>query len=167
MRVGCQRLMTKDMSKQRIDIDNEFLDRYRREDSQFLHNNVTGNKTWFHHYDPEFRNSHSHGVRKFKTQPSASKLVLIEFPGWEGLVYWKYLPKGTTINSDRYGKILQIVRSRIRPNRTICLLHHMLDPEALTRIKKSLITYTIVLIWGSVIFIYFKILSNFKQSLTR
>jgi len=56
------------------------------EGDQFLFNIVTGDKTWIHHFDPEEKRlsmqySHTSSPRpkKFKTMPSAGKIVLAIF----------------------------------------------------------------------------------------
>lgn len=128
------RQLTEEMKKKRVDMARELLNRIRKEGDQFLRNIVTGDETWVHHYDPEgkrasmeFRHPSSPRVRKFKTQSSAGKVMLTTFWDSEGIVYTEYLPKGTTVNSNRYCETLQKLKARIRrirPNRIVFLLHH-------------------------------------------
>ena len=58
------------------------------EGDQFPFNIVTGDKTWIHHFDPEekrlsmqYRHTSSPRPIKFKTMPSAGKIVLAIFLG--------------------------------------------------------------------------------------
>lgn len=128
------RLLTEQMKKKRVDACVEFLARYRRDGDQFLHNIVTGDESWIHHYDPEskrasmeFRHPSSPGVRKPKTQASAGKVMLTAFWDAEGVVHIEFLQKGSTINSDSYCDTLQKLKTRtrrIRPDRTTFFLHH-------------------------------------------
>ena len=47
------RLLTKDHKGQRKVITSELLQRYRHEGDDFLLRIVTGDKSWFHHFEPE------------------------------------------------------------------------------------------------------------------
>ena len=47
------RLLPEDHKVQRKAISSEMLQRYRDERDDFLLSNVTGDKSWFHHFAPE------------------------------------------------------------------------------------------------------------------
>jgi len=56
------------------------------EGDQFLFNIVTGDESWIHHFDPEekqlsmqYRHTSSPCPKKFKTMPSAGKILLAVF----------------------------------------------------------------------------------------
>jgi len=58
------------------------LKRYRKEGDQYLLNIVTGDESWIHHFDPEeklvsmqYRHTLSPSPKKFKTAPSAGKII--------------------------------------------------------------------------------------------
>jgi len=58
------------------------------EGDQFLFNIVTGDESWIHHFDPEekrlsmqYRHTSSPPPKKFKTMPSAGKILLTVFLG--------------------------------------------------------------------------------------
>ena len=80
-------LLTEDHKIQQKAITSEMLRRYRDEGDDFLLNIVTGDKTWFHHFDPETkqRSMEWHHLdattkKKPKTMPSAKKIM--------GTVFW-------------------------------------------------------------------------------
>jgi hypothetical protein len=56
------------------------------EGDQFLFNIITGDESWIHHFDPEekrlsmqHRHTSSPRPKKFKTMPSAGKILLTVF----------------------------------------------------------------------------------------
>ena len=80
------------------------------EGDQFLFNIVTGNESWIHHFDPEekrlsmqYRHTSSPRPKKFKTMPSAGKILLTVF-FWDSqrLYMTEFLEAGNTVNSARY-----------------------------------------------------------------
>ena len=67
----------------RLDICKRLVDRCGAEGDHFLERMVTGDETWIHHYDPEskyqsmeWKHTHSPAKKKFKTHPTAGKLML-------------------------------------------------------------------------------------------
>jgi len=76
------RLLTQDHKGQRKATTSELLHRYRQEGDDFLLRIVTGDKSWFHHFEPEtkrqsmeWRHLHSPSKMKAKTVPSAAKVM--------------------------------------------------------------------------------------------
>ena len=72
--------------KKRVEICEELLKRYREEGDQFLLNIVTGDESWIHRFDPgekrlsmQYRHTSSPRPKKFKTVPSAGKILLAVF----------------------------------------------------------------------------------------
>ena len=85
----------------------------------FLDRIITGDETWVHHYEPEskrqsmeWKHPQSACKKKFKTQPSAGKLMLAVFWVSPGPVLEYYQEKSTTINSARYSETLT---DRLKP----------------------------------------------------
>ena len=75
------RLLTKHRKVQRKAITSELLQRYRHEGDDFLLRIVTGDESWFHHFEPETKRQsmewhhlHSPSIKKAKTVPSAAKV---------------------------------------------------------------------------------------------
>jgi hypothetical protein len=73
---------------------------------QFLERIVTADETWVHQYEPEskaqsvaWKHQTSHVVKKFKSQPSAGKIMLTIFCDMEGAILVHFTPKGETVNS--------------------------------------------------------------------
>jgi hypothetical protein len=73
------------------------LAHYREEDDNFLQWIITGNETWVHNQQPEtkwksMQWKHLSSVAKiFKTQPSASKLMLTIFWDSQGPILETYI----------------------------------------------------------------------------
>lgn len=106
--------LTADMKKKRLEVCEKLLKRYEEEGDSFLHCIVTGDESWVHHYQPEskissmeWRHSTSPKPKKFRTQPSAGKLMLTVFWDKDGCLVEHYMPKKTNVNSETYCDILQ------------------------------------------------------------
>jgi len=77
-----QYFLTEDREFQRQAITSEMLRRYRDEGDNFLFSIVTGEESWFHHFDPEtkrqsmeWHNLDSTTKKKPKAMPSAKKII--------------------------------------------------------------------------------------------
>ena len=95
--------------EKRIESCEELLKRCREEGAQFLLNIVTGDESWIHHFDPEekrlsmqYRHTLSPRPKKFKTMPSAGKILLTVFLDSQRVYMPEFLEAGNTVNSDRY-----------------------------------------------------------------
>lgn len=129
------RLLTPEQKLRRLEISQSHLATLEK-DSDFLAQIVTGDETWVHHWDPETKTESMQWVhkgspppKKARTQPSAGKLMATIFWDIRGILLIEYMPKGSTINADRYGNTLKNLRKAIdqkRPdfcNREVFLLH--------------------------------------------
>ena len=93
----------------------------------FLSRIVTGDETWAHHYEHEtkrqsmeWHHPQSPRKKKFKTTPSAGKLMVTVFWDIDGVILVAVTARGETINSDAYIKTLQKLKQcyrRVWPNR--------------------------------------------------
>jgi len=118
------RQLTDDHKRQRVESDTEFLRRYEEEGEDFLDSLVTGDETWAHHYTPEtkeqskqWRHTTSPKPKKFKTTLSAGKVMATVFWDRKGVLLVDFLPKGETINSERYCETLTKLRRAIQNKR--------------------------------------------------
>ena len=91
----------------------EHLDRHAREGDAFLHQIVTGDKTWVYHYEPEskrqsmqWKHPSSLASKKFKTQASAGKVMLTIFWDVNGPILVHFQENGQTVNSAGYSDML-------------------------------------------------------------
>jgi hypothetical protein len=88
-----------------------FLTHYHAKGVEFLVRIVTGDET-FHYYEPEsktqsmeWRHTSSPAKKKFKSAPSAEKLMLTLFWDMNGPILEHYQAKGETVNSARYSSM--------------------------------------------------------------
>ena len=102
----------------------------------FLLRLVTGDETWIHHWDPEsklesmhWKHAESPPPKKFKTQPSAGKIMASVFWDSEGILLIDYLEHKKTINGQYYADLMFRLRESIKEKRRgkltkgILLLH--------------------------------------------
>ena len=125
MQDGSQKHLTEVHKQTRVHICQKHLDRFGNE-RDILDRIITGDETWVHHYDPEskrqsmeWKHPQSPCKKKFKTQPSAGKLMLTVFWDSQGPVMEHYQERGKTINSARYSEMLTdrlkpVIRSKRR-----------------------------------------------------
>ena len=128
------RQLTDPMKEHKKTVSQELHKWYRLKGDDFFKYIVTGDESWVHHYDPENKSQSmeychpgSLSVKKFKTVPSAKKVMLTIFWNARGMLYMEFLTKGSTVNSDRYCATLRSLKQRIRrimPERNTFLLHH-------------------------------------------
>ena len=98
------------------------LKRFRSKDD-FLLCLVTVDETWVHYYEPEIK-AHcrqwvglgSPRTKKFKTQPSAGKVMATVFWDAKGVIMLDFLPKRNTITGVYYANLLDQLRTAIREN---------------------------------------------------
>ena len=105
-------------------------------DQTFFERIVTGDETWIHYYEPEtkqqsmeWRHPSSPKPKKFRCERSANKLLAVVFWDIHGVILIVFLPRGETMNSDRYIETLKKLKKRIsrkRPDLPIerVLFHH-------------------------------------------
>jgi hypothetical protein len=96
---------------------------WQAEGDNFLSTIVTGFETWFHHFEPEtkrqsieWHHTTTPQKKKFKTIPSASKII-VSFWDCEGVIIIDMLPRGQTINSNVYVETLKKHFQRVHPHK--------------------------------------------------
>ena len=89
-----------------------------RSKDDFLLRLVTVDETWVHYYEPENKASVSRALipepKKFKTQPSAGKVMATVFWGAKGVIMLDFLLKTSTITGVYYANLLDQLRIAIR-----------------------------------------------------
>ena len=90
----------------------------------FLLRLVTVDETWFHYYESENKAQSRQWVgpespkpKKFKTQPSAGKVIATVFWNAKGVIMLDFLPKRSTITGMYYANFLDHLRTAIREKR--------------------------------------------------
>ncbi|KAF6036818.1 hypothetical protein EB796_004868 [Bugula neritina] len=90
------------------------------EDETFLQRIITGDETLVHHYEPEskrrsmeWRHADSPRKKKFKSQPSAGKVMATVSWDYQGVILIDFMAKGTTINSEAYIETLRKLKDQM------------------------------------------------------
>ena len=100
------------------------LQRYAEEGDNFLNRIFPGDETCVLHYTPEskqqsmaWKHPQSPVKKKFRTAPSVHKVMLTSFWDCRGPLALDFIPRGATINADRYCSTLSPLRAAIRKKR--------------------------------------------------
>ena len=101
-----------------------FLRECAENTEEFLDSIITGDETWCHYVTPEtkeqlkqWRHTGSPRPKKFKQTLSAGKVMATVFWDRKGVLLTEFMPKGTTINSDRYCETLTKLKRAIQNRR--------------------------------------------------
>ena len=107
----------------RASVCSALLKRFRSKDYFLLHL-VTVDETWVHYYEPENKVQSRQWVgpgsarpKKFKTQPSAAKVIATVFWDAKGVIMLDFLPKRSTITGVYYANLLDQLRTAVREKR--------------------------------------------------
>ena len=107
----------------RASVCSALLKRFRSNDD-FLLLLVTVDETWVHYYEPENKAQNRQWVgpgsprpKKFKTQPSAGKVMATVYWDARGVIMLDFLPKRSTITGMYYANLLDRLRTAIREKR--------------------------------------------------
>ena len=100
---------------------------------------VTGDKSWFHHFDPEtkwqsmeWHHLDSPTKKKPKTMPSAKKIMGTIFRDADGCILIQFLERGKTINAAHFVQTLVKLCHALhdkRPRRKVILQHDNARPH--------------------------------------
>ena len=104
----------------RASVCSALLKRFRSKDD-FLLRLATVDETWVHYYEPENKAQSRQWVgpgsprpKKFKTQPSAGKVMATVFWDAKSVIMFDFLPKRSTITGVYYANLLDQLRTAIR-----------------------------------------------------
>ena len=108
----------------RASVCSALLKRFRSKEDDFLSRLVTVDETWVHYYEPENKAHSRQWVgpgsprqKKFKTQPSAGKVMATVFWDAQGVIMLDFLAKKSTITDAYYANLLDHLRTAIREKR--------------------------------------------------
>ena len=97
----------------RASIYSALLKRFRSKEDDFLSRPVTVDETWVHYYEPGIKAQSRQSVepgyprpKKFKTQPSAGKVMATVFWDAQGVIMLDFLAKKSTITGTYYANLL-------------------------------------------------------------
>ena len=109
--------------QQRVESSQE-LEVYNANPEDFHTRLVTGDETWLHHWDPDtkkesmqWKRPGSPPPKKFRTQPSASKVMATVFWDSKGIILIDYKPAGTSITGEYYANVIKQLRAAIKEKR--------------------------------------------------
>ena len=108
----------------RASVYSALLKRFRSKEDDFLSRLVTVDETWVHYYEPENKAQSPQSVgpgssrpKKFKTIPSAGKVMATVFWDAQGVIMLDFLTKKSTITVAYYANLLDQLRTVIREKR--------------------------------------------------
>ena len=114
------RQLTEAHEQSRLKACSELLE-YCHSDKSFLPRIVTGDETWVHHFKPEskrasmeWRHLTPTRSKKFKSQPSAGKVMVTMSWDSVGVILVDFMFKGAAINSDVYIDTLKKLKAKIQ-----------------------------------------------------
>ena len=97
----------------RASVYSALLKWFRSKEDDFLSRLVTVDETWVHYYEPENKTQSRQSVgpgsprpKKFKTQPSAGKVMATVFWDAQGVIMLDFLAKKSTITGAYYANLL-------------------------------------------------------------
>lgn len=138
--------LTPEHKKKRLGAALTFLERYHADGDEFLDRIVTGDETWISHFTPETKQQSMHWRRsgspvttKFKQTLSVQKVMCTVFWDRKGILLIDFLPRGETVNADRYIETLRKLRRAIQNKRRglltagVVLLHDNARPHTARR----------------------------------
>lgn len=142
------KMLSEPQKELRMGLALQHLFRYH-EDPAFLERIVAGDESWCHYFEPEtkrdsmqWKHASSPPPTKFKSVPSAGKVMLTVFFDIRGPVHIEFLEHRKTINSEVYCETLRSLRRSIKSKRPglltegVILLHDNARPHV-SRVTSS------------------------------
>lgn len=137
------RLLSEHHKEQRVDAALQFQQFFDDEGDSLFDRIVTGDETWIHNWTPEskrksmvWKGKDEKAPKKAKVVESAGKVMATVFWDSKGVLLIDYLPRGATINAERYCEVLKKLRRAIQNKRrgklskTVFLFHDNARPHA-------------------------------------
>lgn len=142
------RVLTEDQKLERMGCAIEHLSRYHLEGNDFLLRIVAEDETWCHHFEPsskassmQWKHPSSPRPKKFKTQPSAGKVMVSVFFDCHGPLLLDFKEPGQSINAARYCQTLTQLRRAIKNKRPglltagVIVLHDNARPHVANQVQ--------------------------------
>lgn len=120
-----------------------FQQLFRAEGDDLFTRIVTGDETWIHHFTPEskrqsmvWQKKGDKAPQKAKVVESSGKVMATVFWDCRGVLLVDYLPRGETINAERYCGVLKKLRRAIQNkrrgllSRKVLFIHDNARPHA-------------------------------------
>ena len=135
--------------QQRVESGRDHLEVYIANPEDFHTRLVTEDETWLHHWDPDTKESMqwkhpgSPPPKKFRTHPSAGKVMATVFWDSKGIILIDYKPAGTSVTGEYYANVNKQLRVAIKEKRRgklaagVLLLHDA--PVHKSRVAQSAI----------------------------
>ena len=130
------KLLSEDQKQQRVTVSQDIIE-YLEDDPDLLGRVITGGESWIFEYDPEtkrqsrqWKSPASPRPRKARMSKSKVMVMLIAFFNINGIVHFKFLPQGQTVNQYVYKEILRRLVRSVRDKRrdlwenNTWVLHH-------------------------------------------
>jgi len=118
-RCVARQLSTFDRHK-RVEDCTELKEHFDREGQDFLERIITCDETWVHHFTLEskralkqWKHVDSPPPKKFRAFASAGKVMASVFWDKGGIIHVDFLPRGATINSEYYCRVLSDVHMHL------------------------------------------------------
>lgn len=118
------RLLTLDQKRVRMQISQECLDRFNKNQTDFMRRFITTDETWVHYYTPETKMQSKQWTepgcsapKKAMVVKSAGKVMASVFWDSKGILMIDYLPSGQTINGNYYANLLDRLHQNIQQKR--------------------------------------------------
>jgi len=99
------RILTAEHLTKRVELSKQFIKKVNRGGIRFLDRIITTDESWFHYYDPET----SPPPKKAKITKSLGKNMFILFMDRKGMLLTHAVPRGQTVNSEYYSKVINII----------------------------------------------------------
>lgn len=116
--------LTMQQKHNRMQLSQQHLERFRKNEKDFLRRFITMDETWVYHHDPDSKQEAKEwcepgcsAPKRVRVQKSAKKVLASVFWDAKGILLVDYLQTGQTINSDYYCNLLDQVESKIREKR--------------------------------------------------
>jgi hypothetical protein len=110
------RILTAEHLTKRVELSKQFIKKVNRGGIRFLDRIITTDESWFHYYDPEtiqqssqWKNCNSPLPKKAKITKSLGKNMFILFMDRKGMILTHTVPRGQTVNSEYYSKVINII----------------------------------------------------------